>query len=169
MKFNNYFSKVVDNLNIEGFERLFSNLNLIISNIIGKFKNHPSVQKVKENVNIEAKFHIGNVSESMVQIQISSLNKKKATTFNNIPTRILVENSDIFSPFIIDIYNNSEAKLEFPPTSKLVDITPAHKKGDMTIYNNYRPISILPISKIFERNMYDPIYSFILCRCRQRI
>ena len=162
-KFNNYFSKVVDNLNIEGFETdyIFKPELDNISNIIEKFKNHPSVQKVKEKVNIEDNYHFENVSESMVQKQIASLNKTKPTTFNNIPTRILIENSDIISQFIMDIYKNSNAKLEFPPTLKLADITPAHKKGDRTIYD-YRSVSILPsISKIFERNMYDPIYSYI--------
>ena len=78
-RFNNYISKVVDNLNIEGFETdyIFKPKLDNISNIIEKFKNHPSVQKIKENVNIEAKFHFENVSESMVQKRITSLNKKK--------------------------------------------------------------------------------------------
>ena len=36
------------------------------------------------------------------------------------------------------------------------------KKEERTIANNYRPVSILPpISKIFERNMYDQIYAYI--------
>ena len=35
---------------------------------------------------------------------------------------------------------------------KLADITPVHKKDDVTIKSNYRPISGLPAgSKIFER------------------
>ena len=98
----------------------------------------------------------------MVQKQIASLNKKKPTTFKNIPTRILVENSDIISPFITDIYNDSKSKSEFPSSLKLADITPAHKKSDRTIDDNYRPVSILPpISKVFERNMYDPMYAYI--------
>ena len=66
-KFNNYCSKVVGNLNIEGFETdyIFKPELDNISNIIEKFKNHPIVQKVKENVNIEAKLPFENVSESM--------------------------------------------------------------------------------------------------------
>ena len=153
--------KVVDNLNIET-DYIFKTELDNISNIIEKFNNHRGVQKVKENVNREDKFHFENVSEPMIHQQIASLNKKKSTPLNNIPTRVLVENSDIISPFITDIYNNSKAKLEFPPILKLADITPAPRKGDRTIYDNYRPVSILPpISKIFERNMYDPIYSYI--------
>ena len=77
-RFNNYFSKVVDNLNIEEFETdyIFKHELDHIPNIIKKFKNHPNVQKVKENVIIEANFHFENISESMVQKQIASLNKK---------------------------------------------------------------------------------------------
>ena len=113
-------------------------------------------------MNIEAKFLFENITESMVQKQIASLNKNKPTTFNNIPPRILVENSDIISPFITNIYNNSKSNSEFPPTLKLADITPAHKKCDRTIDDNYRPVSILPpISKVFERSMYEPIYSYV--------
>ena len=163
-KFNNYFCNIVKNLNIQGFETDYTfNPNLDnISNIIEKFKNHPSIRKIKENVVIDTKFQFENVSESVVKKQINSLNKKKPTTFGNIPTRILVENSDIISPFLTDIYNNSKSKSEFPPTLKLADITPAHKKSDRTIEDNFRPVSILPpISKVFERNMYEPIYSYI--------
>ena len=163
-QFNNYFSNVVSKLNIKGFETdfIFNPENDTISNIIKKYNSHPSILKIKENVKIETKFHFENISESEIRKKIALLNKKKPTTFNNIPTRILVENSDIISPFITDIYNNYKSKSEFPPTLKLADITPVHKKSDRTIDDNYRPVSILPpISKIFERNMYDPMYSYV--------
>ena len=163
-KFNDYFSNVVKNLNIEGFETDYCfNPELDkISNIIEKFKNHPSVQKIKKNVKVEATFHFKNVSELMIKKKISSLDKKKPTTFNNIPTRILVENCDIISPFITDIYNEAKSKSEFPTSLKLADLTPAYKKNERIIEDNYRPVSILhPISKVFERSMYDQIETYI--------
>ena len=44
----------------------------------------------------------------------------------------------------------------------MTEITPAHKKDETTLKENYRPISILPsVSKIFERTMYDHIYEYI--------
>ena len=50
-----------------------------------------------------------------------------------------------------------------PCLSSLADITPAHKKEERTISNNYRPVNIPPsISKILERNMYDQIYAYIV-------
>ena len=80
-KFNEYFSNVVKNLNVEGFEILhcFNPEIDNISSIIEKFKDHPSIHKIKENVKVEAKFHFTDVSES-IKKKISSLVKRKPTT-----------------------------------------------------------------------------------------
>ena len=138
-KFNRYFSNVVKNLNIEGFETLYYINPEIddISNIIKKFENHPSIHKIKENIKVETKFHFNDVSESMIEKQISSLDKRKPTTHNNIPTKILMENYDIISPFITNIYNESKSKSEFPTSLKQADLTPAHKKDERIIAGNY--------------------------------
>ena len=163
-KFNTYFANIVNNLNIEGYETDYVRQPELddISNIIEKFKTHPSIIKIKDNVNIEARFHFEDIDEPMVQKQLASLNKKKPTTFNNIPTKILAENADILSPFITNIYNDSKGKSEFPKSLKEADITPCHKRHDRTIDDNYRPISILPsISKVFERNIFDPLYTYV--------
>ena len=163
-KFNDYFSNVVKDLNIEGYEIDYSFNSELghISNVIDKFKNHPSIQKIKENVKIQSKFHFENVNTLVVEKHISSLDKRKPTTFKNIPTKILVENCNIISPFITNLLNDSKSNSEFPSALKIADITPTHKKDERTTKSNYRPVSILPpVSKIFERNMYDQIYLYI--------
>ena len=84
-KFNDYFSNVVKDLNIEGYKIDYSfNSELDhISNVIDKFKNHPSIQKIKENVKIQSKFHFENVNTLVIEKHISSLDKRKPTTFKN--------------------------------------------------------------------------------------
>ena len=72
--FNSYFTNVVDKLNIEGFKT--HDYNFIpeldyISNIIEKFKNHPSIRKIKENVNIEKHFSFNTVNEAVIEAKIS--------------------------------------------------------------------------------------------------
>ena len=44
---------------------------------------------------------------------------------------------------------------------KVSKIKPLFKKGDVTLLNNYRPISLLPcLSKIFERVLFNQQYEY---------
>ena len=52
---------------------------------------------------------------------------------------MLVENKDIFSPFITKMYNVSKSNSNFPNRLKLADVTPVHKKEEITTKCNYRP------------------------------
>ena len=80
----------------------------------------------------------------------------------NIPAKLLVLTKDICAPLITKIYNKSKYDGNFPTSLKCADITPAHKKDETTKKENYRPVSVLlSISKIFERNMYAQMYSYM--------
>ena len=49
----------------------------------------------------------------------------------------------------------------FPKILNIGKISPIHKKGDIQLFDNYRPISVLPIfGKIFEKVMYSRLYNF---------
>ena len=49
----------------------------------------------------------------------------------------------------------------FPDVLKRGKITPIYKKDDKELFENYRPVSTLPIfSKIFEKVIYERLYSF---------
>ena len=154
--FNDYFANIVVNLDIEGVVTCDypddPELDYI-ANIIVKFKNHPSILTIKEKVKIEKGFSFLPVDESVICGKIDSLDKSKPTIYNNIPIRILVDNKDIISPFITEMYNESNSKSNF--SLKLADVTPAHKKDERIIKGNYRNVSILlPVSKIYERDIF---------------
>ena len=170
---NKNFSNTVEKLGIQGYQaEHFTYDNEIgqISNIISKFREHPSIIKLREVLNNDLCFTFTPINEDIMQTKIKSLDKKKATTFKGIPSKILAENYDVISPFVANMYNESTIKMEFPDLLKLADITPIHKKDDTTNKENYRPVSILPpVSKLFERTclikflliltvFYPPIY-----------
>ena len=49
----------------------------------------------------------------------------------------------------------------FPKLLKVGRVSPIHKKGDTQLFDNYRPVSVLPIfSKVFEKVLYHRLYSF---------
>ena len=50
----------------------------------------------------------------------------------------------------------------FPQKSKVGKVSPIFQKGDVQLFDNYRPISVLPIfGKIFEKIIYNRLYSFL--------
>ena len=84
--------------------------------------------------------------------EIRKVDLRKATQDNDIPVRILKQNSDIFGSYICDFFNECVDKGVFQPIIKNVNITPVFKKAFRGSKGNYRPVSILPIiSKIFEK------------------
>ena len=87
-------SKVVGKLEIEGYstEDIPHNFELnTVSNIITKFKDHPSILKITENAPVNETFHFSMISEAAMSTVIKSLSKNKLTTFNNIPIKILTD------------------------------------------------------------------------------
>ena len=63
---------------------------------------------------------------------------------------------------VTGIYNKFTIVPNFPSNLKYADINPAHKKGDYTDKDNYRPVSLLPVApKVFERLIHKDISSFM--------
>ena len=161
---NNYFTNAIKELQINEFiTEVVPDENMDdIGRTILKFNKHPSIIKIRENMNTNDSFSFSNTSLNNIESKITNLNINKPTTSNNIPAKILVGYKDIYSKFIVTFYNNCIFESSFPDTMKMADITPAHTKDDKTDKRNYRPVSILPsISKIFERIIYEDIFQYM--------
>ena len=49
----------------------------------------------------------------------------------------------------------------YPSQLKMSRVKPLFKSGDKSLFNNYRPISLLPsLSKIFERAIFDQLLAY---------
>ena len=132
-----------------------------ILDILEKYKQHSSIQKIRENVTNRA-FSFNNISINKIEDNIKNIDIKKASSDDDISAKIIIGCSDIVSPFITEIYDKAKLNCEFPTLLKFADISPFHKKDERTKKEHYRPISILPIiSKILERNMSEQISKFI--------
>ena len=179
--FNNFFEHAVDNLGIQEYRNdhnidINSILDDPIDYAIAKYKNHPSIIMINENVSFESRFSFTAVNEDDIQREILNLNPKKPGTFGNVPTKMLKSSSEICNVALQNIwYSETLGKLYFPYKLKLADITPVYKKKDPTLVENYRPVSVLPsVSKSFERiiqkqfaNYVDEFLSPYLCEYRK--
>ena len=160
-KLNHFFVKAVENLEIEQFAENSTHTD-DIKDIIRIYEMHPSIVKIKENVKIENKFLFYNTTSNEILNEIQRLNPNKASTENDIPTKILIGSQDIVGDYLSKIYNTAKEDNLFPQKLKLADVAPIHKKGDTTLLKNYRPVSLIPIiSKIFERDMYNQILVYM--------
>ena len=92
---------------------------------------------------------------------IKSLNTKKAYADGDITVKLIKMNEDIFSRLIFQNFNQCLINGEFPHCLKQSEVTTVFKKEKKLDKSNYRPVSILPVfSKIYERLMYDQMYTY---------
>ena len=116
-----------------------------------KYRNHPSIIAIRKKYKISECFKFTEVDQKDIEKEILKLDVNKASQSSDIPTKIVIENVDIFGDFICTSYNNTVKSSQFYQNLKLADITPGKK--DMK--ENYRPVSILlNLSKIFEKLMF---------------
>ena len=163
--FNDFFSNAVINLNIPETEyssTIIAGTNDLVSIAIERYENHPSIAKINNISTTDQTFSFQHVSREEIQKEIANLNPTKASQDNDIPTRIIKENSDILCAFIYNDFNNNLIDNGiFPDSLKFANITPVFKKDSRTEKTNYRPVSILPnLSKIYERLIYNQLSKF---------
>ena len=102
-------------------------------------------------------------TEDAISTVINKLCSKKAHGFDGISIRMLkLCSTEIARPLLM-IYQKCLDTGTFPSFWKKANVQPVHKKSSRQDKRNYRPISLLPIcGKIFEKIMFDSIYSFLL-------
>ena len=128
-----------------------------------KFESHPSVLEIKRVVGIDSKFEFAKVSRVDIELELQNLKSRKASTYMNIPTKLLKQVVDIVAEPLTEIWNTEVIdNHKFPAELKLADITPIFKALECFLEKNYRPVSIFPVvSKIFKRIMQKQISSFV--------
>ena len=154
---NEYFQNAITKLRITEYSDNFGTNTATLEDPVDieleKFKDHPSAKIITENVSTESSFHFTEISVSETTKELSSLNSKKAETFDNIATKVVKISSDICNKVLHKIWNSEIlGKQNFPQNLKLADITLAFEKKDPTLAENYRPVTVLdPVYKILER------------------
>ena len=94
--------------------------------------------------------------------QLQHLNIRKSSSHEEIPSKLLKLNIDLFCYPLTRIFNLYADANKFPDVLKVADVAALHKRDDRMNKTNYRPISLLPtISKIFERLIHIQFYGFI--------
>ena len=74
---------------------------------------------------------------------LKTLKTDKASGPDGLSNHILKELSHKLSSPLCSLFNKSLSLGKFPSPYKDANVTPVHKKGDLSLVSNYRPISLL--------------------------
>ena len=149
---NKFFINVVSNLNIPKYHDKSVNIDHFedpIARSIEQYKNHPTIVAIKSK-STNKYFKFNSISKAEIKKEILNLDSSKASQDSDIQTKVVKSNSGIFTGALYSEFNRSLETSIFPPSMKLANVTPFHKKGNRSEKDKYRPLSILPnLSKVF--------------------
>lgn len=93
---------------------------------------------------------------------IKDLSSNKSS---DIPIVILKRCKSFISPVLTRFYNEFMRTGIFPDILKTGLISPIYKKGNPQLFDNYRPVSTLPLfSKLLEKLIYKRLYDFLVTK-----
>ena len=101
------------------------------------------------------------VNEQSVTKIIENLPPKSSCGFDDMSSKFFKQiTTSIIKPLILVINQIFNTGI-FPDNLKIAKVVPIFKKGDDTLPNNYRPISLLPvISKVIEKIICNQLSSY---------
>ena len=101
------------------------------------------------------------VNEKDVLDFLQSLDVSKATGPDGIGPRLLKEAAPSIYKSLTKLFKLSLQKKRFPSEWKLANVTPIYKKGNESLCNNYRPISLLScVGKVMEKIVFKHVFNF---------
>ena len=93
---------------------------------------------------------------------INGLKPKHSSGHDEISSKLLKDIGVVIAPTLSVIINQSLCTGVFPDKLKIAKVIPLFKKGDESLIENYRPISLLSsISKVFERIVFNQLYKYL--------
>ena len=151
---------ITDKLDIANrFNLFFTNIGKNLADTLNSpnSKNHKNYL----GTSTQSRFTFRHIDQKEIENIIKDFTPKTSTGHDNLSINLIkLVNKEIALPLKI-IINQMFSTGIFPNKLKIAKIIPIFKKDDDKVFNNYRPISLLPvISKIFEKAMFIQVYDY---------
>jgi endonuclease/exonuclease/phosphatase family metal-dependent hydrolase len=147
------------NVIVNKFNLYFTNIGPKLANSIVQPSNKSFEDYLRDSINRSFEFQL--VNENTVMKAIEGLKPKSSCGVDNISNKLvkLIKN-EIIKPLTL-IINQSLQNGIFPREMKVAKILPLYKKNENYLFDNYRPVSLLPsLSKILETIMHNQLYNY---------
>ena len=116
---NEYSANVTDELGLTENKANLSFSETIedpIEEAVHKYKNHPSIKKIKQQWSPQTLFEFRKVTTEDISTQLRKLKSKKSSPIDSIPSRVLQEHLAIFAPLLQNSFNLCIETSNFPET-----------------------------------------------------
>ena len=141
------------------FNAFFTNVGPDQSRNIHYNGNKTHQTYLTQNYDIELNFT--EVNDDIILNIINKLPNKNSCGFDNLSTKIIKALKDSLIKPLTLIINQILNTGVFPSQLKIAKVIPIFKKDDNKMFNNYRPISLLPVlSKVVEKVISSQINDF---------
>ena len=142
------------------FNEYFATIGPKLAAKITDTTNNSFKSYLKNNINSTFNFKI--VSTETIQNIFKDLKPKKSSGHDELSIALLKNISHNISAPLTQIINQSLTTGIFPAELKIAIVTPIIKKGDKQLFENYRPISLIPaLSKVFEKVVYNQLSEYL--------
>ena len=123
--FEEYFSNIAPNLDIQHPASIILHHDPV-SNAMKEFESHRIILEIKKQIPSDVAFPFSFRKVILTEIinEIKNLDESKAIQSNDILTKVITENYDIFATFITENFTNMIENSVFPNSLKQADITP---------------------------------------------
>ena len=155
----NNIKETNNNIIADKFNQFFTNIGPSLAKKIKT--DSPASYNSFMTQNILSSFHFSLVTGESVEKLIQSLKTKTSSGHDEISTVLLKRISSSLSGLLSLMINQSLLTGIFPDRLKIAKVLPLYKKDNPYIFDNYRPISLLPsISKVFEKVVFKQVYEY---------
>nr|CAI5870105.1 unnamed protein product [Callosobruchus analis] len=151
---NNNNNKNISMPTPDDFNNYFSNIAIDITRNLPDVNVNPSDNLKFLDVSQNIVFDFDHVTYNEVRDIIDSLKNKNSRDIYGFNIKLVKTIKNIILIPLTNLINLCLKEGIFPQVLKIALVKPIHKKGDQSLPDNYRPISLLPvISKIVEKCM----------------
>ena len=142
-KFNSFFTNIGPNL--------AKNIVLPQNKCFRSYLSNP----------INNRFRFKEVTTLDIEKLIDTFAPKLSTGHDNISMKLIKVLKGVITQPLTVIINQMLNTGIFPENLKIAKVIPIFKKENESIFDNYRPISLLPaMSKLFEKVIYNQLYTY---------
>jgi hypothetical protein len=162
--FPNFF--LIDNVKVSNKEIIAERFNTFFANVGAKLASQLNSVNIPPFSSFLTEspstiFSFNDITSEELKKIISAFKPKNTEDADGLSMKILKNISSKILPSLIICINQSLRTGIFPNALKVAKVIPLFKKDNQHLFDNYRPISLLPcISKIYEKIVYNQLYEY---------